>query len=70
MTDPKVNHGLPVRYWDRFRLFRTHTTDGLWYYLWECRLCGQRLKPNTAGAQSHIAKHLRIAAGHPREDGQ
>lgn len=26
---------------------------------WQCRLCGQIIKPNTAGAQSHIAKHVR-----------
>lgn len=26
---------------------------------WVCRLCGKALKPNTAGAQSHVAKHVR-----------
>jgi hypothetical protein len=26
---------------------------------WKCYLCGQLLKPNTAGAQSHLAKHVR-----------
>ncbi len=29
---------------------------------WVCRRCGSSLKPNSAGAQSHIAKHLREAA--------
>ena len=28
---------------------------------WRCKQCGQDLKPNTAGAQSHIAKHLKEA---------
>lgn len=26
---------------------------------WECRRCGLRLKPNNAGAVSHLAKHCR-----------
>jgi hypothetical protein len=26
---------------------------------WICILCGQGIKPNPAGAQSHLAKHLR-----------
>lgn len=26
---------------------------------WICRLCRKELKPNNAGAQSHLAKHLR-----------
>lgn len=29
---------------------------------WRCRRCGKEIKPNTAGAQSHIAKHLRTGA--------
>lgn len=63
MTDPRIVHRLPMRYWDRFRLVKTRTEDGLlWYFLWECRSCGKRIKPNTAGAQSHISKHLREAA--------
>jgi hypothetical protein len=58
--DPKVVHSLPTRYWARFREVRTRTADGLqWFYLWECRSCGQRIKPNTAGAQAHVAKHVR-----------
>ena len=28
---------------------------------WQCCRCGQRLRPNAAGAQSHIAKHMREA---------
>lgn len=30
-------------------------------YRWECRHCGTVIKPNSAGAQSHIAKHVRCA---------
>jgi hypothetical protein len=60
-ADPKVSHVLPLRYRLWFREVRTNTANGLqWFFLWECRLCGQRIKPNTAGAQSHIAaKHLK-----------
>src|SRR3990167_5643102 len=48
-------HTLPTRYWRTFREVRTRTEDGLqWFYLWECRACGQHIKPNTAGAQSHV----------------
>ncbi len=61
--DPKVVNTLPSRYWRTFREVRTRTKDGSQgFYLWECRMCGQRLKPNTAGAQSHVAKHLRKAS--------
>jgi hypothetical protein len=61
--DPIVVHRLPSRYWSLFRLVRTKTEDGLlWFYLWECRRCCQRIKPNTAGAQSHVAKHVRAAS--------
>lgn len=28
---------------------------------WECKHCGKRIKPNNAGAQSHIAFHVRRA---------
>lgn len=28
-------------------------------YRWKCNRCGQTIKRNTAGAQSHIAKHVR-----------
>ncbi len=28
---------------------------------WRCRQCEKDLMPNTAGAQSHLAKHLREA---------
>ena len=27
---------------------------------WICRVCSLAVKPNAAGAQSHIAKHLRV----------
>jgi hypothetical protein len=27
--------------------------------VWRCLLCGQDIKPNNLGAQSHVAKHLR-----------
>lgn len=58
--DPSAVHVLPRRYRDRFRELRTTTADGLrWFFMWECRRCGQRLKPNTAGAQSQIARYLR-----------
>jgi hypothetical protein len=60
MADPKAVHVLPRRYRDWFREVRTNTEDGLrWFFWWECRVCGQRIKPNTAGAQSHVAKHVR-----------
>lgn len=63
MIDPKVVHVLPRRYRATFRELRAVTVNGLqWFFLWECRTCGRRVKPNTAGAQSHIAKHLRDAA--------
>lgn len=26
---------------------------------WICKLCGQSLQPNNAGAQSHISRHLK-----------
>ena len=58
--DPLAVHVLPLRYRGRFREVRTKTADGLkWFFLWECRACGLHIKPNTAGAQSHTAKHLR-----------
>ena len=28
-------------------------------YRWKCYRCGKIIKPNTAGAQSHLAKHVR-----------
>lgn len=27
--------------------------------VWECRMCGQGLTPNTAGANAHLVKHCR-----------
>ena len=45
-NDPKAVHSLPRRYWHLFRQVRTCTQDDVrWYYLWECKSCGQRLKP-------------------------
>lgn len=32
---------------------------GIVGWRWRCNRCGQEIKPNTAGAQSHTAKHLR-----------
>lgn len=61
MSDPIRVHVLPRRYRERFREVRAKAVDGVrWYFLWECRACGRHLKPNTAGAQSHVAKHLRV----------
>ena len=30
------------------------------HHRWECRMCGKQIIPNTAAAQSHIAKHARL----------
>lgn len=35
--------------------------------VWRCRICGKEIKPNSAGAQSHIAKHLRLSPGSAKE---
>ena len=61
MSDPKVFHGLPHRYRPYFRLVRTDSErqPGCWYFLWECLRCGRMIQPNTAGAQSHIAAHVK-----------
>ena len=34
---------------------------------WKCRLCGKLLRPNTAGAQTHIAMHVQQKAAAPQE---
>lgn len=62
MSDPKITHQLPSRYRRTFFEERTRAEDRVrWYFKWVCRQCGQKLQPNTAGAQAHVAKHLREA---------
>ena len=50
---------LPRRYRDYFRDLRVTYTNGTWELHWECRMCGKVIKRNAAGAQSHLAKHVR-----------
>ena len=71
MVDPKRFHVLPFRYHYMFREIRTKAEDGLrWFFLWECRRCGKTIKPNTAGVQSHIAKHVRGAVPEVKSQGE
>jgi len=71
-----IRHGrvplLPLRYTDYFAVVQETVPEagivmtavgprGFVGWRWKCRRCGQHLKPNTAGAQSHLAKHLRAA---------
>lgn len=35
---------------------------------WKCKLCGITIRPNAAGAQSHIAKHVRASRPVPTEE--
>lgn len=52
----------PKRYRPHFRLIRVRHGKGLFFedmWYWQCRYCGQVIKPNSAGAQSHLVKHLR-----------
>ena len=59
---------IPIRYRDYFRDLRV-TVPGSSYrggtanfkLHWECRRCGQVIQRNAAGAQSHLAKHVRAA---------
>jgi hypothetical protein len=50
---------VPLRYRDRFRDMRVTYENGTWEMCWQCRICERIIKRNTAGAQSHIAKHVR-----------
>lgn len=50
---------VPFRYRNYFRYLRVNYDDLTYEMKWECRMCGQILKRNTAGAQSHLAKHVR-----------
>lgn len=59
---------IPFRYQRAFRLVlvarrgSSYRGGGERIFHWECRRCGQVIKPNNAGAQSHVAKHLREVA--------
>ena len=44
-----------------FRDLRVSFPDGRWDMRWQCQRCGLIIKRNTAGAQSHVAKHVRRA---------
>lgn len=50
---------IPVRYRDYFQDYRVGYDNGTWEMKWRCRHCQQVIKRNTAGAQSHLAKHVR-----------
>lgn len=68
-------NGIPGRYRNYFRDLRVTRADGTWSLMWECRMCGQIIQRNTAGAQSHLAKHVRQGKDAAffvteREDGQ
>jgi hypothetical protein len=54
---------VPRRYRDYFRDLRITYQNGTWEMHWECRMCGQVIKRNTAGAQSHLSKHVRQGCG-------
>jgi hypothetical protein len=67
---PKKKTIVPVRYQAHFmqvwadgdRIVHTSAGERRDVKLvWRCKLCGREIKPNTAGAQSHIAWHLRKA---------
>lgn len=51
--------GVPYRYAREFRVIRVAPLHSTEPFHWQCRRCGQIIRPNTAGAQSHVAKHLR-----------
>jgi hypothetical protein len=51
---------LPTRYLRTFTNVWTHTGyKSRTVTAWACKLCGKEIRPNAAGAQSHIAKHVR-----------
>jgi hypothetical protein len=55
---------MPVTpYFSKFKDHFTYTKlirdDGCWWDMWTCKHCGVIIKANTAGAQSHLAMHLR-----------
>jgi hypothetical protein len=64
---------MPIRYQSRFAKVQVEIPElgtvatavgprGYVGWRWKCLQCGRLLKPNTAGAQSHVAKHLREVA--------
>ncbi len=73
---------VPFRYQDTFSAVQVDVLGpvvmtavgprGVIGWRWKCRRCGQLLRPNTAGAQSHVAKHvadeLTQAAGLPDQE--
>lgn len=42
-----------------FRDLRVSHPGGTWEMCWQCQRCGLVIKRNTAGAQSHVMKHVR-----------
>jgi hypothetical protein len=54
---------MPSRYLVYFQPLRETYENGTWEMKWKCRRCGKVIKRNTAGAQSHLAKHLREETG-------
>jgi hypothetical protein len=59
---------MPSRYLKYFQPLRVSHGDGTWEMCWKCRLCGRVIKKNTAGAQSHLARHLRDKESDPIGD--
>lgn len=62
---------------NRFQPYFTHRpgTVGICredrtYEAFICKLCGQVLAPNSAGANSHIAKHVRLKLRAEGEGGE
>lgn len=47
------------RYRPYFRDIRVTRDDGMWEMKYQCLRCEKVISRNAAGAQSHIAKHLR-----------
>lgn len=57
---------LPSRYLLYFQPLRVAYANGTYEQKWRCRRCGQVIKRNTAGAQSHLAKHVREVTKEPK----
>lgn len=60
----KSGRNIPSRYQTYFRVFRLSNGNGRilsGMFGWQCKRCGLIIAANTAGAQSHLMKHLRLA---------